>query len=149
MTSQFVVASTNSPDLVAERHPQPLEMEAREQHEDEKAEHRLDQVAADLREHSVLLLASSLPSSVARRLAASTARAKRSASFSSSNTLSAASVVPPLEVTFLRRVAGDSLLEAASLAAPSTVCNASFRETSAGSPSFSADAASCSMNQNT
>ena len=82
-------------------------------------------------------------------LAASTARMKRSASFSCSNTLSAASVVPPFEVTFLRSVSGESLLSMASCAAPSTVCLASLSASSCGMPSFTAAAASCSMNQNT
>ena len=58
-------------------------------------------------------------------------------------------VVPPFEVTFLRRVAGASSLCAASLAAPRTVCRASFIAVSRSRPSFSAEAASCSMNQNT
>ena len=68
---------------------------------------------------------------------------------SSSNTLSAASVVPPFDVTFFLSTSGGSQLAAASFPAPSTVCSASFRATSFFKPSFSPDAASCSMNQKT
>src|SRR6185503_14491413 len=72
-----------------------------------------------------------------------------SASRSCSNTLSAASVVPPFEVTCLLSSPGGSADCAASFAAPSTICMASFSEVCFSSPSFSPEAASCSMNQNT
>ena len=58
----------------------------------------------------------------------------RSASFSCSNTFSAASVVPPFEVTCLLSSPGVSSDCAASFAAPSTVCIASFNAVSFGKP---------------
>src|SRR6185503_4707661 len=132
---------------VAERHAQPLEEEPREQQVDEETHHHVHQEDCDLLEHQSR--SSCLPSSAPRSRAASSARRKRSASFCSSKALSAASVVPPLDVTRSRSVAGESGLCAASLAAPRTVSIASFFDVAGSRPNASPALASCSMNQNT
>ena len=150
MTIQFVVASRNSPIGLRNGTRSHWKWKRASSRNTRNRDDRVDQERGDLREH--LSPSAQLVAELVRRggVAAASALARRFGELFLLEHLSDASVVPPLEVTFLRSFAGGSALRRRACAEPSTRCFASFSAVRAAQcPAARANAASCSMNQKT